>query len=379
MRVFVAGDFCPNGRVVKKMAEGDLAVLAAVKAWTQKADYSIVNFECAIVTDPQARPIAKAGPCMKTNEVAADMVCEAGFGCVTLANNHFRDYGDEGCRDTIEAFRSRGIDYVGGGMNLSEAQRVIYKSVEDKRLAIVNFCENEFSIATDTSAGAAPLDMIDNYKQIREAREEADFVLVIVHGGHEHYQLPSPRMKKLYRHFVTLGADAVINHHQHCFSGYEYYEDRPIVYGLGNFCFDWEGARGLKWNEGYGVTLDFETEGVKMTLQPYVQCDQEPAVVPMTEEQTVAFYNKIDSLNSVIADDKALCERFEEWVERRRPSVLTLFSSYHVKFLNKLASKGVISRPASRREMQYMLGNVSCESHRDIYLKVMEREAKKSK
>ena len=42
-------------------------------------------------------------------------------------------------------------------------------------------------------------------------------------------------MKETYRFFVDCGADAVINHHQHCYSGYEYYKDKFICYGLGNF------------------------------------------------------------------------------------------------------------------------------------------------
>ena len=51
---------------------------------------------------------------------------------------------------------------------------------------------------------------------VEEAKKKADFVLVIVHGGSEHFQLPTPRMQATYRFFVDAGADAVVNHHQHC-------------------------------------------------------------------------------------------------------------------------------------------------------------------
>ena len=30
----------------------------------------------------------------------------------------------------------------------------------------------------------------------------------------------------------------MVNHHQHCFSGYEVDNGSSILYGLGNFCFD---------------------------------------------------------------------------------------------------------------------------------------------
>lgn len=40
-------------------------------------------------------------------------------------------------------------------------------------------------------------------------------------------------MKELYRFLVDCGADAVINHHQHCFSGYEIYNEKPIFMDSG--------------------------------------------------------------------------------------------------------------------------------------------------
>lgn len=65
-------------------------------------------------------------------------------------------------------------------------------------IGIINFCENEWSIAEEDSAGANPMDFIDNAYQIREAKATHDKVIVIVHGDHEYYSLPSPRMQKQY-------------------------------------------------------------------------------------------------------------------------------------------------------------------------------------
>ena len=46
--------------------------------------------------------------------------------------------------------------------------------------------------------------------EITDCKKETDYVIVIIHGGVEHHQLPSMRMKKLYRYFVDCGADAVV-------------------------------------------------------------------------------------------------------------------------------------------------------------------------
>ena len=72
----------------------------------------------------------------------------------------------------------------------------------------------------ENNIGANPIDIIDNAAQIKKAKKECDFVIVIAHGGHEYYNLPSPRMQKLYRFFAENGADIVIGHHTHCVSGH---------------------------------------------------------------------------------------------------------------------------------------------------------------
>ena len=96
------------------------------------------------------------------------------------------------------------------------------------------------------------------FNQIQEAKSKADFIVVVAHGGHEHYNLPSPRMKKWYRFFVDAGASAVVTHHTHIISGYEVYKDAPIFYSLGNFLFDWEGERNKPWNKSMIIRLHFE-------------------------------------------------------------------------------------------------------------------------
>jgi len=255
MRILVAGDLLPYGRVArlfdkKKYEE----VLCQVRGCIKGADYSVANFECPICKGEE-RPIEKCGPNHKCTDSVIGAIQYAGFCCVTLANNHFRDYGDKGCENTLRLLNTNGIDHVGGGLNSTEAARVLYREVKDMQLAIINCCEHEFSIATETTAGSNPLNPIQQYYAIQEARRKADYVLVVVHGGHEMWQLPSPRMKQTYQFFIDAGADAVINHHQHCFSGYEIYKGKPIVYGLGNFCFDKPGYFKGLWNMAIWLRL----------------------------------------------------------------------------------------------------------------------------
>ena len=148
------------------------------------------------------------------------------------------------------------------------------------------------------------LNPISQYYAIKQAREKADYVIVIVHGGHEHYQLPSTRMQETYRFFVDSGADAVVNHHQHCYSGYEFYENKPIIYGLGNFCFDNERKMPTTWYEGYAVQLIFSQNKIDIQLHPYVQCQDDLSVKFLTNQEK--FDKQIRALNSIILDDDKL-------------------------------------------------------------------------
>ena len=228
---------------------------------TSEADYNIINMEAPIVSG-EGTPITKNGSNLKVNSCAIDALKWASFDCVTLANNHFYDYGEKGVKDTLIACRERCIDYVGAGLNLTEASQTLYKEIHGKTFAIINCCEHEYSIAAENSGGSNPINPIQQYYAINEAKKQADHVIVICHGGIEFFQYPTPRMVEWYRFFIDVGADAVINHHQHCYSGYEIYNGKPIFYGLGNFCFDRFDKRNSSWNNGYLVELIFEGDQI---------------------------------------------------------------------------------------------------------------------
>lgn len=368
MKILITGDFCPTYRIQTAIDNQDYSAFDDIAQITENVDYSIVNLECPIVTDG-GKPIAKCGPNLKTTPNVINALQHAKFDCVTLANNHFRDFGDNGCNTTIKLLKDASIDFVGGGKNIASAQRVLYKQLGDKIVGIINFCENEFSIATENHAGSAPLDPVDNYEQITEARKNSDFVLVIVHGGHEYYQLPSPRMQKLYRHFITIGADIVVNHHQHCYSGYEYFHSKPIVYGLGNFCFDRDGEYNTVWNNGYVLIVDTDT--LTIELIPYTQCDREPKIKLLDKQDKDIFNTNISHLNSIIGDKQLLQCEFEKWVQKQASRKQSIFAPYFHKYLNAAANRGWIPLRLNRKNAGIMLNHIACEAHRDITIRVL--------
>lgn len=365
MKILVAGDFCPQNRVAEAFEHDDFAsVLSEVKETVSGADYSIVNLECPVTKEGE-KPISKVGLNLQCSEKGMEAIKWVGFDCVTLANNHFYDYGDEGVTHTLEACDKYGIDSVGGGRNLNEASRILYKQINGQTLAIINCCEHEFSIATEKTGGSNPLNPIQQYYAIREARTQADFVLVIVHGGHEYWQLPSPRMVETYRFFVDAGADAVVNHHQHCFSGYEIYNNKPIFYGLGNFCFDEKNSLGRIWNEGYMVQIDFTKSSIVFVIFIYEQCKDRPAIKKLSLQ---TFNERLTELNRIIGDEVLLKTETEKFYVQCAEKYSNIFEPIRNRYYLAGKRRGWFPTLISRNRKQQGKNFICCEAHRDCLI-----------
>lgn len=376
INIIIAGDYCPRGRIEEFIKRGDYqSFFGQVRSEVEHCDYSIVNFECPVRTT-DGGDIKKAGPSLKCSSKAVDALKYAGFKCSTLANNHFYDQGEEGVNETILALDNAGIVHVGGGMNLGDAGQTLVQTVKDKTLAIINCCEHEFSIATDTTGGSNPLNPIAQYNAIKEARTKADYVIVIVHGGIEHYQYPSRRMVDTYRFFVDAGADAVINHHQHCFSGGEVWHGKPIFYGLGNFCFDWREKNSNLWNEGFMVKLVFDGNRVDYELVPYIQNADQPGVLPKKGSDFEDWKKRYDDISAIIADKDRLETKYQELLAKTERIYSTNLTPYTNKLTLALYMRHLLPMTMSKKKLRVLLNMLMCESHYDRMIRMLKNYSK---
>lgn len=367
IKLLICGDYYPCHRVADTIATGKGAsIFEEVVPYIQDSDFSIVNLEYPVIQHDD-NPIPKCGPNLKGDEASVKLIADTGFNAVTLANNHILDYGTQAMFNTEHICHKHNLQTVGIGKNIDDSSRPLILEKQGKKVAIINCCEHEFSVASDSQAGANLLNPVKQFYGIQEARKSADYVLVIVHGGSEYYQLPSPRMQDTYRFFIDAGADAVINHHQHCFSGYEVYNGKPIFYGLGNFCFD-SSKRNDIWNEGYMVHLELE-EDISFEIIPYIQCNVEPIVSLMNDEQRKKFDAKICEINTIISNKSELIAQFAKWSESRRQTIEISFSPWQSRVTKKLASMGFLPC-LSNNKRRLMRAFLQCESHYDTLLHV---------
>lgn len=373
INIIITGDFCPHKRVEQAFLKEEFEnVFSGFEKIAEDCDLSITNLECPLTLSNI--PIAKTGPNLKAHPDCINGIKFGGLNVVTLANNHIMDYGEQGLIDTINACNKRNIHFVGAEPNIQDAEEPLYLKVKNKKIAIVNFCENEWSIADKNKAGANPLNPIRNYYQIKEAKAKSDFVLVIVHGGHEQYEYPSPRMVDTYRFFADCGADAVIGHHTHCSSGYEIYNNAPIFYSLGNFIFDWENSAS-SWHEGYFVKLSINSNSVdNFSLIPYKQCDKTVGIDLLKKKQKKDFLNKIDEYSKLINNPNLLEKKWLEFCDSRKKGYLSSFLSLG-KVRKQLLKNQKLSRFVLRRKRIIPLLNlIRCEAHHDILLNILKKE-----
>ncbi len=186
----------------------------AVKPILDESDLAVANLE-----SPEGNG-GKKYTCkeiyLKGRPESLDALAYAGFGLVTLSNNHILDYGPKVMDQTVEGLRQRGILSVGVACPGDEADRAVYVKIREVTLAFLGYCSvcpNPF-FARGTRPGVrAALPKVMS-PEIRLAKSKADFVIVMVHWGKEYHRHNSYQ-NKLARALKKAGADLVIGAHPH--------------------------------------------------------------------------------------------------------------------------------------------------------------------
>jgi len=372
VRVLIAGDFVPTRRLAGLSTIVPRELFGEFADRISGADLAILNLEAPLCEPLLA--IEKTGPNMHAPVENAKFVAKAGFDLATLANNHVFDFGAQGLESTMAALDEIKVAYVGAGVNLKQASEPYLAVCDGIKVAILNFAENEWSTTRGSSAGACPIDPVSNFRAIRDAARQADHVIVICHGGHEMYALPSPRMKQLFRFYVEAGASAVVNHHPHCVSGYEVFEGAPIFYSLGNFLFDHDHLRAGPWTQGMAVELIFSGDSLDYEIDLFDQCTEDTLFRLCDAESRVERLDKLDALNQIINDDERLESSFLDYSEAKARQYLRYLEPVRSRLLFAAQNRGLAPTLLSRRQKRLLLNVIRCEAHRDLVLEILDRD-----
>lgn len=358
------GDVCwdTSKTRVRRIVVTDDEVAAAA----QEADLFVVNLEGPIIK--RESPIDKVGPVVSNCPDTIKVLCKMGVGAVTLANNHIMDHGERGLQDTLGILADEKISCFGlsGQGTALKGNEALSKEVEGVNVTMIGLCEREFNRLSDRDIGANALNDIEIFHQIREAKQQPGYLVILFHGGVEMHSLPSPDTVQRMRFLVDLGADCVIMHHSHCISGSEVYKGKAIYYGLGNMIFPYEGMEAdPKWNTGYLVQMSItEDNRVVTRTLPFVQKynNETLSLEGLSQESKVVFYESFANLSDQISSPNHLRAEWEKLCTKGDFQYLRYFTP--PSRLNRLLAKLGISRLTAVQAMT-LLNIIRNASHRE--------------
>ncbi len=353
MKILFAADMSFNYfESLPSVSEARLAMSEAAEVFS-RADFSVLNLENIFGELERYEPIIKSGPNLISDKCFLEYINALCPTAINLANNHSKDFGEEALFDTIGLLRENGYTVFGAGKNISEAYAPAVLSDGDISCAVIGVCENEFGIADETVSGTAGFrhDMV--YKAIKSARERGEGPIVYFHGGNEGNPFPSPKKIELYRHFIDLGAVAVIAMHTHCPQGYEMYNGSPIIYSMGNFFFPSADRELTTWSCGYMTMLDIDRGGTKLEIIPYKFCFE--GIRILKNEELTRFKKYIEFLSEEIGDSEKIQKYFDAWC-----MIAGLEYAEHLRYSAEIAEN------YDAEGIKRMKNIFSCEAHNEL-------------
>ena len=316
IKIIFSGDFAPLVPL-REICNNPFEELTGI---FETADLHITNLEIPLTNNKLT--IEKTGPSIKSDPDNIVLLQKAKVDVACLANNHIFDYGEKGLLDTIELCKVNKIDTLGVVNRPDGICHYIIKELKGKKIGFLNYCEHEFSVRDPGIIGAKGYDPIDAYYDIQKLNTLVDYLIVIYHGGNEYYPLPNPEMKKDFHYLADLGADAVIGHHTHVYSGYEIYDGKPLVYSLGNFFFPYENEP-KEWYTGIICEFTFE-EKIYIKIHPLIQCLNNTNVNLPDKITSENIMNRITELSNIIGDDRRLEVKWKLFVLEKGKGIVKL-------------------------------------------------------
>jgi poly-gamma-glutamate capsule biosynthesis protein CapA/YwtB (metallophosphatase superfamily) len=374
MTIIVGGDLAPTKTNYTFFSEGNLSALIEEQLLSliNSADYRIFNLEVPLTDREQ--PITKDGPNLiapGSTVKGISLLNPVVFG---MANNHILDHDEQGLLATMAQLVKHKLIYVGAGKDLEEALKPCVIEKAGVKVGVYACAENEFSIAGNNRAGANPFDPLESLDHIVKLKSVCDFVIVLHHGGKEHYRYPSPGLQKVCRKMVEKGADLVVCQHSHCIGAFEKYSDGVIVYGQGNFLFDRRSNE--FWNTGILVKAVF---GNEMTVDfiPVSKNGNGVKLPDSTESETIL--KEFQERSENITKPGFIDSEYEKYCISNG-----LFYLGAVAGLGRLTRKidrisnGIITGRIYSHDRLSMLQNfIECETHRELVLKYLSIRRKK--
>lgn len=370
MRIVIGADIVPTESNEKYFINGDVKELVGddIHGILKKADLTVFNLEVPLADEET--PIEKCGPNLIAHTNTIKGLKSINPGLFTLANNHILDQGLKGLESTMETLRSNDIGFAGAGNSIYEASRPFYFEKENIRVGIYCCAEHEFSIAEENKPGANPFDPLVSLDHIQQMKEECDYVIVLYHGGREHYRYPSPYLQKVCKRIVDKGASIVICQHTHCIGCEEKWNGGTIVYGQGNFLFDY--SQSEYWKTGLLIDLVITKEDCSIQYIPISKKDS--VVRKASKDDAYKILEDFKKRSAQIKEKSFVHTKYDELSQKELWSYLYRFSGRLVylfvaldKISNGCLGKKLYKIIYKRRHILSIVNVIECEVHKELF------------
>ncbi len=190
---------------------------------------------------------ASSYPSFSTPGECAKALYDIGFRVFALSNNHSYDKGPKGIAATLRFWESMPEDVITTGLwkGESDYSRIPVQEINGVKIAYLAYTEhtNGISISASQNPEANVIYTSETetmQAQIKQARQQADVVVVGVHWGIEYSNQANDTQKALAQQLADWGADLIIGTHPHVLQGAQWLtsaDGRPVfvAYSLGNF------------------------------------------------------------------------------------------------------------------------------------------------
>lgn len=374
MSILIGADIVPTKSNYDSFKSGDAEKLVGKELLSilREADYRIFNLEVPL-TDRKT-PIDKGGHNMIAPTETANGLSALGIDLMTLSNNHILDQDEQGLASTCHALTERGVSYVGVGADLEGAAKPFVFEAKGKKFGVYACAEHEFSIATESCAGANPFDPLYSLDHVAALKEQCDYVIVLYHGGKELYRYPSPQLQRVCRRLVDKGADLVVCQHSHCIGCEERYGAGTIVYGQGNFLFDKDEIE--PWQTGLLLRVEDDLSVSYLPLEK-----RGGGVALATGENAAQILDSFRSRSEEIQKAGFVRERYKQFAKKATGYYFLEMTGLRLamfgfRAMNKLSGQKLMqnfswAKSYHGRHYSQMRNYIECETHRELILTAM--------
>lgn len=366
MNIIIGGDLVPTENNIKYFQNGNIDKLMDKNLQDKwfSADIRIFNLETPLVNSES--PIHKSGPNLISPKKTINGILKLKPSLISLANNHIMDQGIKSFQSTVNLLKENKIPYVGAGKNINKAKKPYIIEKQNKKIGIYSCAEHEFTIAEKNKPGANPFDPLESLDHIKDLQKKCDYVIVIYHGGKEHYRYPSPNLQKTCHKIAEKGADLVLCQHSHCIGSYEEYNDSTILYGQGNFIFNMKNNE--YWNTGSLVKVDFNKQE-KFNFIFFKTTNT--GIKSLEQDERNNIINNFEKRSKQILDKSFVENNYNNFVKEKINTYLRGLSGFGKWFsrIDKyLFNNFLLRKTYNKRKLLRVLNYFQCEAHRELMI-----------